>query len=195
MLRELLSYIYGSVLALGLGIASAVWATDHLPFFGEMRIGDWTAYPSVGRADPDPYTRAYLARTGALPLAAAEGIAFEMHADSQGRPLNAACNYNIVGKTPSARRWTLRIERGGLAYDAGDPALPVSLHSRGLLHAQDGTFDIGVSPIPVPGNWLYTGPDGPFSLVLTLYDTTIASDIGLTKLTMPEVRFGGCGNV
>ena len=195
MLRDLLSLAYGSALALVVGIASAVWATDHLPFFGVLKIGDWTAYPSVGRSDPDPYTRAYLARTGALPLATAEGVAFEMHADSDGRPLNAACSYRIAGTTPTARRWTLRIERGGIAFDAGNPALPVALHSRGLLHDTDGDFEIGVSPVPVPGNWLYTGPDGPFSLILTLYDTTIASDVGLTKLTMPEVKFEGCGNV
>ena len=195
MVRELLSYVYGSAVALILGIATAVWATERLPFFGELQIGDWTAFPSVGRADPDPYTRAYLARTGALPLAIAEGIAFEMHADSEGRPLNAACHYLIVGKTPTTRRWTIRVERTGPAYDASKPALPVSLHSRGLLHQVDGSLAIRVSPIPEPGNWLYTGPDGPFKLVLTLYDTTIASDIGLTELTMPEVKFEGCGNV
>jgi hypothetical protein len=134
------------------------------------------------------------AHTGIAPLAAAEGLSFTLRADIEGRPLNAACRYRVSGTTPPSRAWTLRVQRGGIPYSVSKPDLAVAAHSQGLVRQGDGEIAIAVSPVPVPGNWIYAGPDGPFSLVMTLYDTAIASDTGLTTMTMPAVTLEVCGD-
>ncbi|GAB4361090.1 MAG: DUF1214 domain-containing protein [Oricola sp.] len=188
MIRDLLALIYGTALALGLGVGSAIWATDRLPALGAMNIDGWSANPGIGESNPDPYSRAYFSRSGGLPLAAAEGLTFIRRADDNGDALDATCVYAVTGETPSARRWTLQVLRNGLPYAVDDPAIPVSTHSRGILRRQDGSFDIRIGRLPQPGNWLYAGPSGPFALSLSLYDTAVASDTGLTKLSMPAIR-------
>ena len=65
------------------------------------------AWPRSGLPAPDPYTRAYLARTGALQLGQGEGMQFVATIDSDGNPLNRACRYRIDGNTPTATFWTL----------------------------------------------------------------------------------------
>ena len=47
----------------------------------------------------------------------------------------------------------------------------------------------GLSPL----NWLETQGDGPFSLVLSLYDTTIFSAVGATEtVTLPSIIREAC---
>ncbi len=188
MIRELFSFLYGVALALGVGVASAVWATNQLPALGELEIDGWSANPAVGSANPDPYSQAYFSRSGGLPLAAAEGLAFIRRTDDDGEPLDATCVYALTGDTPGARRWTLQVLRDGLPYSAEDAAIPVATHSRGVLRRPDGTFDIRIARLPQPGNWVYAGPSGPFALALSLYDTAVASDTGLSDLHMPSIR-------
>lgn len=188
MIRELLSFLYGVALALGVGIASVVWATNQLPLLGKLEIDSWSANPGVGAEEADPYSQAYFSRSGGLPLAASEGLAFIRRVDDTGRPLDATCTYALTGDTPGARRWTLQVLRGGLPYAAETPALPVATHSRGIIRRPDGTFDIRIARLPQPGNWIYPGPSGPFALTLSLYDTAIASDTGLSDVAMPSIR-------
>ena len=70
--------------------------------FGAIEIGPWTAWRDVGVPDPDPYTRAYIARTGALQLGASEGLQFVATSDSDNRRLDRDCRYRIDG-THAAR--------------------------------------------------------------------------------------------
>jgi hypothetical protein len=188
MIRDLFTLIYGVVLALGLGIASAVWATNQLPALGELTIDGWSANPGIGGDDPDPYSLAYFSRSGGLPLAAAEGLAFIRRTDDNGDPLDATCIYAVGGETPGARRWTLQVLRGGLPYSVENPAIPVAAHSRGVLRLPDGSFDIRIARLPQSGNWIYAGPSGPFALTLSLYDTAVASNTGLSEMHMPSIR-------
>ncbi|MAS03252.1 MAG: DUF1214 domain-containing protein [Ahrensia sp.] len=192
MIRELSTLLYGVALALVLGIGSAVWATGHYPLFGELEINGWDANPGVGADSPDPYSQAYFARSGGLPLAAAEGVAFVRNADDDGGTLNARCIYAVEGDTPGARLWTLTVLRGGEPLQAPTEGTPVALHSRSILRFRSGDFDIRIAPLPQPGNWLYAGSSGPFALGLSLYDTSIGSDTGLTDLRMPSIKNLGC---
>ena len=147
MIRDLFTLLYGICLALGLGIGSAVWATNQLPALGELDIGGWSANPGIGGSNPDPYSQAYFSRSGGLPLAAAEGLTFLRRADDGGEPLVAECSYVMRGNTPGARRWTLQVLHDGLPYSAGED-LPVSAHSRGILRDANGAFEIAIAPFP-----------------------------------------------
>jgi hypothetical protein len=194
MFRDLALILYSVTLALVLGATSAIRATDALPFFGDLTLGAWSAHPNVGGDGRDPYTTAWLARTGSLPLAAAEGLEFGASVDNAGRSLDAACTYEIAGGSPPARLWTVRVMRGDVPFTIEAPGITTGTNSRSVLRRDDGYFEIRISPYPQPVNWIYAGPDGPFSVSFRLYDTAIASDTGLAKVDMPSIVRIGCAD-
>ena len=176
-----------TALAFGVGIATARRATDAPSPFGRIALGPWVANPTLGLADADPYTRAALARSGAVPLGQAEGIVFTAGADSAGRPLDAACRYRIAGRMPTARRWSLvPVPR----LDAADR--PGVLHSAALLRERGGGFEIVLGHGVEPGNWLALPPAGPFSLRAALYDTPVTREADLGSVSMPDIERLDC---
>ena len=173
--------------AFGLGVTTAREATDGPSRFGRIAVGPWTANPALGLAEADPYTRAALARSGAIPLGQAEGIVFTATADSEGRRLRAECDYALRGRMPLARHWSLvPVPR----LDAADR--PTTLHSEGLVRAADGTFAIALSHTVQPGNWLAIPPAGPFELVASLYDTPVTREPDLASVSMPRIDRLAC---
>jgi hypothetical protein len=74
-----LAFLKGGLAALigiALGLAVTFVTLERGFGFGAVQAGPWTAWPRVGASDIDPYARAVLSRTGEIPLAAAQGIAF-----------------------------------------------------------------------------------------------------------------------
>ena len=176
-----------AALAFGVGIATARRATDGPSPFGRIALGPWVAYPTLGLADADPYTRAALARSGAIPLGQAEGIVFTATTDSEGRGLDAACRYAIGGRMPTARRWSLVPSP---RLDA--PDRPGVLHSGALVMGREGRFEIVLGSGVEPGNWLALPPAGPFSLRAALYDTPVTREADLGSVTMPAIERLDC---
>jgi hypothetical protein len=88
--------------------------------------------------------------------------------------------------------WTLsaRDNRGRLVTPDGERV--AALHSYALLRQQDNTVATNVSRHPVPGNWLAVHGSGPFTLVLTLYDTAVASSARIAEVELPQVLREGC---
>ncbi len=190
-MRLLIDIAIALVIAVTIGVSTAWYAIEHGFIFGAVTAGAWTAWPTAGSADADPYSLATLARTGEVPLGAGEGIAFTAEDDSAGDPLAGACTYAVVGQTPAARLWTLT------AYD-NDGRLMVNaarrsgFHSREIVRRPDGSFVITVSPQVVSGNWLPVSRVGHFRLVLRLYDTPLTTGSRIADLTMPDIRKVGC---
>lgn len=190
-MRLIIDIAIALVLALTIGVSSAWYAIEHGFLFGAVTAGAWTAWPTAGSADADPYSLATLARTGEVPLGAGEGIAFTAEDDSAGEPLAGTCSYEVAGQTPAARLWTLT------AYDS-DGRLMVNaarrsgFHSREIVRRPDGSFVIAVSPEVAPGNWLPVGRVGHFRLVLRLYDTPLTTGSRIADLTMPDIRKMSC---
>lgn len=192
-LYHLLLIAWAAALGLGLGLGSA-WLTLEGDYpFGERRAQAWVAWPSVGSPQSDPYARAILARSGDVPLALGEGIAFHALADELGRPLDAACNYEIAGDTPTARIWTLALyDEAGRLLDT--PQRRSGLTSAEVLRGEDGAVTVALSPTPKPGNWLQTPGSGRFEAVLRLYDSPVSGAIGwLDEGAMPRIVRTGCG--
>jgi hypothetical protein len=196
MLRTPLLTALSVIVAIGGGVGSVYYALDRSEGFGALHAGQWTAYPSAGTPEADPYTKARDARSGALALGAAEGVTFHAGRDDKGRLLDRRCTYQITGDTPVARFWTLYAGDRSLAPLPPEPDMLPALHSRALLRHQDGSFIITVSPRAQPGNWLPVAGSGVFTLVMTFYDTPAASSTGLSELAMPTISLvpdeGGC---
>jgi len=165
--------------AIGLG---ATWLTlTHGVAFGSMTIGAWTAWPKTGSVNIDPYARATISRTGALPIGVGDGVAFFARTDDAGNVLDGRCTFTVSGMTPAARYWTVTL------YDAQGRLVANTIDRHGFTSAEivrdvGGDFAITVAPRARPGNWLPSGGVEQFVLVWRLYDTPI----GVASLTTKE---------
>ncbi len=161
---------------------SATWLTvTRGVAFGSLKIGAWTAWPRSGSVDIDPYARAIVARSGALPIGTGDGVAFFARTDDMGNPFDGRCTFVLSGMTPSARYWTLTL------YDPEGRLVANTIDRHGFTSAEllrdvGGRFAINVGPRARPGNWLPSGGIEKFVLVLRLYDTPI----GVASMTSRE---------
>ena len=180
------------VVALGTGFGLSWYALNDGRLLGAVQIGPWQAWRDVGVPKPDPYTRAYIARSGSLELGASEGLQFTATLDSDNRRLDRSCRYRIDGSTPPARFWTL----AAVAPDTGAPVTrpggPADFHSARLSRASDGSVELYVSRTLAPRNWLEITGEGPFDLVLTLYDPSSLSGTGANVAALPSIIREAC---
>jgi hypothetical protein len=190
-LRFLFNLFLMLAIALATGFGLSWYALTDGRFFGAYQSGPWTAWLRAGSPEPDPYTRAYLTRNAALQLGLSEGVQFVATNDSDGQPLNRACRYRIDGRTPMATFWTLvpTAPDGTPIARTGGPS---GFHSNRIARANDGSIQLYVSRSLAPLNWLEITGDGPFWLVLTLYDTTLFSGVSSDQTVMPSVIREGC---
>jgi hypothetical protein len=190
-LRFLLNLMLMLVVALTVGFGLSWYALTDGRLLGATQVGPWTAWPRAGSPDPDPYTRAYLARNGALQLGRSEGVQFIATSDSDGQPLSRACRYRVDGNTSTATFWTLvPTAPDGATIARADG--PPGFESNRIARANDGSMQLYVSKTLAPLNWLEITGDGPFWLVLTLYDTTVFSGVSTTDTTLPSIIREAC---
>jgi hypothetical protein len=180
------------VLGTLLGLALTFFTLERGFGFGAVRAGPWTGWPKTGSADIDPYARALLSRTGAIPLGTGEGISFLARADSDGAPLDPRCEYSLKGPMPPARFWTLSVftPNGALIENA---AKRYGFTSAEILRASDAPAEIILASTAHPGNWLPTSPTSPYVVVLRLYDSVLsATAASLDSSVMPKLVKGFC---
>jgi hypothetical protein len=188
LIGSLLAFMVAAAVGLGATWLSLTRGTA----FGALHLGGWTAWPRTGSSGIDPYARADIARTGTLPVALGDGIAFFAQADDQGRPFDGRCDIELSGITPPARFWTLTL------YDRDGKPVANSINrygftSREVVRRADGSFTITISPRARPGNWLPTGGIGGFQLVLRFYDTPVGvSTRAGREAPMPAITTRGC---
>lgn len=185
-MRLVLGLLVALTVALATGFGASWFALEDGRLFGALRLGPWAAWPGAGVTDADPYTRAWLARTGQLQLGRSEGLRFIARTDSGGTGLRRECQYVIEGTTPVAALWTLyaRAPDGAVI---GDPEREPAITSTDLPRRTDGTAVIRIGPQARPGNWLATPGTGEYALVLNIYDTSVFAGLGATLNAMPVI--------
>ena len=188
--------LFGSLLAFlvaaAVGLGATWFSLTRGTAFGALHLGAWTAWPKTGSTSIDPYARAEVSRTGTLPVALGDGIAFVAQADEQGRPFDGRCDVELDGITPPARFWTLAL------YDRDGKLVANAINRYGftsqeIIRRNDGHFTINISPRARPGNWLPTGGVGTYELVLRFYDTPVgvATRAG-REAPMPAIKTRAC---
>ncbi len=191
-MRFLLNLLLLLVVALGIGFGLSWYALSDGRLFGALQSGLWVTWTRAGSPSPDPYTRAFITRNAALQLGQAEGIQLVATTDSDGRRLDRSCGYRVDGRTPTSTFWTL------IPVGADDRSIarsdgPPGFHSNRIARANDGSMQLYFGKRLSALNWLELTGDGPFSLVLTLYDTTIFSGVGASESTaLPSIIRESC---
>jgi hypothetical protein len=190
-LRFVLHLLAMAAVALAVGFGLSWYALTDGRFFGAFEVGPWVTWPQVGVPNPDPYTRAHLARSGGLQLGFSEGLRFIAKVDSDGRPLSRACRYRVDGTTPVATFWTLTAaDAQGVNITRPDGL--TALRSNTLSRAPDGSINVYVSRTLAPRDWLEITGEGAFTLVLTLYDTSIFAGVGSGVSELPAIIREAC---
>lgn len=180
------------MIAAGSGLGATWFALNQGAAFGAIRVGAWTARPKTGSTDIDPYARATIARSGELPIASGDGVAFLARHDDDGRPLDGRCDVILRGTTPAARFWTLTL------YDSEGRLVANSLSRYGftsqeITRYQDGSFEITVAPRARAGNWLPTGGADRIVLELRLYDTPVGAAMRIGReAVLPSISEAAC---
>ncbi len=188
MFRTIFPIFLTLAIALMGGIYSADRVTKSFEGFGALQIGGWTAWPSSGSINADPYSRAHAARAGTISLGGAEGLLFTAYNDDSGQPIRAECKYLVSGEVASARFWTLRSVDQNLRPVGQADEGPIELYSGGLIRQDSRMFRIIASKTIVPSNWLKLGGTGERAFILTLYDTSIATTTGISEIAMPAIE-------
>jgi hypothetical protein len=190
--RLLLGTLFALAVATIVGLGATYLALTRGAAFSPLTIGSWTAWPKTGTADADPYARASIARSGRLPAALGDGVAFSARADDDGRAFDGRCDVILSGITPAARFWTLSL------YNPDGELVANSLNRYGftsqeIVRRADGSFEIAVAPRANPGNWLPTGGVERYILVLRLYDTAVGvSTKAGREVPMPAIKTRSC---
>jgi hypothetical protein len=189
--RLLLGTLFALAVAALVGLGATWLALTQGQAFGGLTVGAWTAWPQHGTPSIDPYARAMVARSGALPMGSGDGIAFQARYDDKGEALDGRCDVVISGMTPPARFWTITL------YDHDGGLVRNSVHRHGftsheIVRRANGSFEITVSPRSRSGNWLPTGGIERYTLVLRLYDTPIGVATRGREVTMPSIARRAC---
>ncbi|GGE36961.1 membrane protein [Agaricicola taiwanensis] len=187
-MRYLLNLLifFGLAGAIGLGLTGL--AVNRNIMLGEVRVGPWVAFPSIGTSEPDPYARASIARRGRIPLAVGDGLEFSAATDSSGEPLRGTCRYAVEGASVPARYWTIAVQTTREFL----PQARHALTSVELLRRENGNFIVNVANGAQAGNWIATPESGPFLLVLRLYDTPLAAGPSAGAVAFPQIRQVAC---
>jgi hypothetical protein len=183
-------------LTLGLGVVGGLGLTrfmlDSQRPFGSRSVGPWISWPRTDNSGGDPYTRAFFARRGDLPLTSVEGLAFHATTDDDGNPLDGSCIYSLSGALPFGRVWTLNHYRP-------DGSMPDPKLGRTTFTALDAETDtlspalkIAIGSSPQEGNWLPVESGTPFTLVLRVYDKPISTDGVLRRTDLPRIEKRRC---
>lgn len=167
-MRSFIKFIIYMTIGISLGLGSTWYVLDKGISLDTVRVGAWTVRTEAGQPIADPYTSAYVARIGHIPLKIEEAIYFFASSDDEEAPLDLACTYSLTGPGLRSAWWSISAHLpDGSVID--NPADRYSFTQATLLFDEDQTFRLMVSPEAQAGNWLPTTGSGPFVLVLRLH--------------------------
>ncbi|GGF52965.1 membrane protein [Azorhizobium oxalatiphilum] len=179
-------------IAAGLGLGATWLAVTKSRGMDLVRAGAWEGWPRSGTTQADPYARAFVARSGELPLELADGLLFLARQDSAGKGLDGRCDIRISGRLPQARLWTLTVMDGkGALIDNG--AERHGFTSAEPVYSTAGDLDIVLSPRAHSGNWVPTGARHDVQVALRLYDAPFSFASGVVDAAiLPTITTEAC---
>lgn len=159
---------------------------------GPTRItdGPWKTSLTAGSARSSPYERAFIAVHGLFALSRSEAIYYTAGADSEGAALDGGCRYEIRGRDPDARWWSIT------AYGTDDYLIPNRAHrysvsKNSIPRDADDEFRVQVGGASGGGNWIPVAP-GRFTLTLRLYNPGAGVLADPAHAALPALKKASC---
>jgi hypothetical protein len=181
------------VVGVPLGLA-ATWVVTSRGGMGDsVADGPWKTSLVAGSPQSDPYTRARVALHGLFALNRNETLYYTATEDSSGAKLDGHCRYEVVGRDPSARWWSVTAY-GDDDYLISNPGNLYSASQTSVLRQKDGSFAIAVGGAQAPSaktSWIPAGT-GAFSLTLRLYNPGPDMALDPADAVLPALKKVSC---
>ncbi|NNE21949.1 MAG: DUF1214 domain-containing protein [Rhizobiales bacterium] len=97
-----------------------------------------------------------------------ETFEIETAQDKSGRPLSVDCIYQLSGRIPEARWWSLASYVPDGNAENTSPEFSMSAHD--VIAEDDGSVVITISNEIRAGNWIKPAGDDEFTILLRLYN-------------------------
>ena len=190
-LKPLFEVLAIVLVALVIGVGSAVWVIDSFAKVQMIKDGAWTSNPSVGSVQANMYIRATIARIALFALSKTEALYYNAFTDEEGEPLRSECDYIIEGGDLPARWWSIT------AYDKDHFLVPnvlnrYSYNAKNVGRNEQGRYKIHLSATPKVQNWLPAPGQGNMSLTLRAYNPARALAENMGSAELPRITKAGC---
>ena len=192
-LKLALKLVAVGVVALIVGVGSALLFVRGAGLGGDVSSGPWQTNLAIGSTEADPYTRARVAVAGLLALNRSETIYFTATRDETGDVLRSGCIYKVTGTDPPARWWSVTLY-GADHYLVANSENRYSYGGATIAREADESFIIAVGPTESEGNWIPTGgqTDATFSLTLRLYNPEPEAVTNPSGIALPTIVKEAC---
>jgi len=157
---------------------------------GGIANGPWRTNLAKGNAAGDPYTRARVALHGPLALNRSETIYYTATQDSGGDRLDGKCSYEVSGREPDARWWSITAY-GPNEHLIPNPANRYSVSKTTVAHDANGDFRVRVGGTADGTNWIPLTP-GRVSLNLRLYNPGPLISLDPAHTALPAITRVAC---
>lgn len=179
------------VLAVALGLGSAVLMLRTGKMGDDVAVGPWRASLAAGSASADMYTRARVALYGLLALDKKETLYYTASTDDAGETLSGNCTYVVTGNDLATRWWSVT------AYGPDSFLIPneagiYSFSKTTVKREADGRYIVRVSADRQEGNWLPVRQGERFDMTARFYnpDASVYAAPGAAKL--PTIAKESC---
>jgi hypothetical protein len=169
---------------------SITWLTVFHSASAGVSDGPWKTNLTTGSAESNPYQRASVAVHGLFALNRNEAIYYTASTDGDGRALDGHCRYEIAGRDPDARWWSIT------AYGPDDYLIPnprhrYSVSKTTIARDASGDFAVQVGAGAVGDNGIPVG-QGRFSLTLRLYNPDPGVALDPAHAALPTLKQVSC---
>ncbi|NMD06933.1 MAG: hypothetical protein GYA66_03025 [Phyllobacteriaceae bacterium] len=178
-MRGFLHMVFAIVAGVAAGWISAVSLIENYGFEVAAGQPQWRERRNAGDHPAAPYAFGYFINQGQVPPPLTSRH-FVRNTDDDGAQFRGDCTYEVAGKMPPARRWSM-------AISTGDGTV-ATLGAGETVFEPDGSVKVELSSHPVPGNRMALPGNGIAILSLTIHDPAESE----TPLSLPGVKRVRC---
>lgn len=171
--------LFAIVAGVAAGWISAVSMIENYGFEAAAGQPQWKERRNATDHPAAPYAFGYFINQGQVPPPLTSRH-FVRSTDDEGHQLRNECLYELSGMMPAARRWSMGV--------AGADGAAATLGAGEAIYEADGSVNIFLSEMPVPGNRLMLPPQVTPLVSLTIHDP----QEGDKPLALPGIKRVRC---